>query len=1665
MKYLNVYFVFAFTVLLSVVELERPFYSNTYSKSVHYTSASSPTRTLVATPTIDSLALVAIYNSTNGFFWTHRWNLNDPVSNWFGVDLDSEGYVVEIHLNNNRLDGTIPTEIGNFSRLRYLQLDNNNLRGSIPTEIGLLSGLTILFLDDNNLSGDIPSELGNCRNLMTVFLDNNQLTGAIPQGFTTLTSLQTLDIFNNELDSLPDLSGANLQFNRFNVRNNRFTFDDIIPNLGSAMNNKYVPQDSVFTTSTVNVTTGSYYEINLGFDSGLSDNVYQWYKDGAPLGPPSNSNTLEFDEIEWGDAGRYRCVITNPQAPLLTLYSRTQTLVVSCGNSRQEIRESLCNGEERTINGIIYNQSNPSGTQSLPGMDRFGCDSTIIVILDFQSSVSSTFEPTLCPGEERIINGNTYDQGTPSGIETLTAASGCDSIVNINLQFLSNSSFSLNEDICPGESRLINGNTYDQNRPTGTEIISAANGCDSIITVNLQVLTPSSSTIDDHICSGGSTIVNGTVYDQNNPTGTETLTAANGCDSVVTVNLQILQPSSFSLSEDICPGESRLVNGTVYDQNRPTGTETLTAANGCDSVITVNLQILQPSSFSLSEDICPGESRLVNGTIYDQSRPTGTETLTAANGCDSVVTVNLQILSPASTLVNQAICEGESILVNGAIYNQSRPTGTETLTAANGCDSVITVDLQILAPSTLSINNQLCQGGSLLVNGTTYDASNPSGTEFLTAANGCDSIINVDLQFSNAVQITIDDQLCEGGSMVVNGTTYDQSQPNGTETLSTAGGCDSIIMVDLSFIAPVTSDFESTLCDGDQLVINGTTYDQNQASGVELFTAANGCDSIVNVQLNFIIPTSSSFNPTLCDGEQIDVNGTIFDQANPSGMMVLAGASQQGCDSVVMVELNFLPPATGNHPVELCEGEQLLYNGTTYDESNSSGVEILTGAARRGCDSIVSVQLSFIAPPVGQLDLSVCEGSSVNYNGTVYDASHPSGTETLLGASAAGCDSIVEVNVEFEPFVTENLALALCEGEQIVVQGTVYDQGNPTGTETFSNGSVNGCDSIVNIQLSFNSPVSSLLNPELCAGEVLVVNGSVYTESRPSGTEVLPGAAANGCDSIIQVAIDFNTNSVVNLSETLCAGESLEVNGTVYDRNLPMGTEILAGASSTGCDSVILVDLQFVQPSVFQLSEELCAGEHLMINGNRYDEGQPVGVEIFAGAALNGCDSIVQIDLSFLQPSTFELRPQVCSGGNFELNGTLYDSNNPSGTEILTAANGCDSIVQVDINIVEAIEEEFRATLCEGEFVLVNGNRYDADRPDGEERLVGAASTGCDSIVRVTLDFLPVLESTIVDTICEGENYTFHGQSLSSGGTYAEVLTAAGQRGCDSTVRLELTVIDAGNLVEAFAGEDQTVCESDFELEGQLPDGAEGSWSSPSGASILDPGSPFSVVEALPAGEHLFVWSLSTAVCADYDRDSVYIRLPEGPAATDDAFTFNADQLEALLPLSDNDDPKGQNILFNPINLSSSFQLTETDDGQQLLQWPAGLSGNFRFQYELCHDWCSQLCDTAEVRLQLLDATEPEVLDIPNGFTPNGDDVNDTFVIPQLETQPEQYPDAELTVFNRWGDILYYAAPYQNDWNGTSSNGKALPLGTYYFVLRLDIAKGEIYKGDVTILK
>ena len=142
------------------------------------------------------------------------------------------------------------------------------------------------------------------------------------------------------------------------------------------------------------------------------------------------------------------------------------------------------------------------------------------------------------------------------------------------------------------------------------------------------------------------------------------------------------------------------------------------------------------------DTICGGLSITVNGNVYDSSG-IYIDTLISQLGCDSILTTNIHVLSNSATFLNlnPTICYGDTVYVGGNVYYQ---TGvyTNVLTNSVGCDSVITLDLRVVSPTNLVYD--ICPGDSIQVGLNVYYSAGLY-VDSLVAANGCDSIVNTQI--------------------------------------------------------------------------------------------------------------------------------------------------------------------------------------------------------------------------------------------------------------------------------------------------------------------------------------------------------------------------------------------------------------------------------------------------------------------------------------------------------------------------------------------------------------------------------------------------------------------------------------------------------------------------------------------------------------------------------------------------------------------------------------------------------------------------------------------------------------------------------------------------------------------------------------------------------
>ena len=176
------------------------------------------------------------------------------------------------------------------------------------------------------------------------------------------------------------------------------------------------------------------------------------------------------------------------------------------------------------------------------------------------------------------------------------------------------------QDICEGDSVLL-GTKYYKLSGVYYDTLQNVNGCDSIVTLILTVNPIYSSIIYDTICQGDSISFCGKYYNQ---TGiySDTLQTVFGCDSIITLNLHVNLPDTFTIYDTICPNTAYAQHGFTIpaDSLQTAGTfefkDTLSNVLGCDSIITLQLTVrdLLPLSVNLGNDttICWLDSLILN---------------------------------------------------------------------------------------------------------------------------------------------------------------------------------------------------------------------------------------------------------------------------------------------------------------------------------------------------------------------------------------------------------------------------------------------------------------------------------------------------------------------------------------------------------------------------------------------------------------------------------------------------------------------------------------------------------------------------------------------------------------------------------------------------------------------------------------------------------------------------------------------------------------------------------------------------------------------------------------------------------------------------------------------------------------------------------------------
>jgi len=617
----------------------------------------------------------------------------------------------------------------------------------------------------------------------------------------------------------------------------------------------------------------------------------------------------------------------------------------------------------------------------------------------------------------------------------------------------------------------------------------------------------------------------------------------------------------------------------------------------------------------------------------------------------------------------------------------------------------------------------------------------------------------------------------------------------------------------------------------------------------------------------------------------------------------------------------------------------------------------------------------------------------------------------------------------------------------------------------------------------------------ICAGEPLTLlaeglgGNGVYSFNWDNGLgigpeqEIAPADSTtfivtltdgNNCLAEDTVAVSVNELPEVQItgSATLCPGSTntLESSATFMSylwqdsTNMPSlevteaGLYSLTVTDANGCMGSAELQVEEGDALMPTISGALsfCAGDSTVLDAGDYvsylwstgDSTPQLSVSVAGSYGVtvsdaSGCEGEAEVGVQENALPQVEIvgSPVFCAGGSTTLGSSgIYESylwpDGSTAPSLEVATAGLYSLTVTDSNGCEGTAEllvEEGATLMP---------------------VISGALSFCagDSTVLDAGDYVSYLWSTGDST---------PQLSVSVAGSYG--VTVSDASGCEGEAEVEVT---STAELPAIVGPDFSSCSETISLSANLPEGTSGEWSTTGPVVINNPADSVVIVNELAAGINLFIWTLSAPGCPEYSSDSMQVMAIEAPLAMDDQFILNiSDGLSGVFDLLANDqwpttDDYEVQLLTEPMigrtdSLEDGFlyyQLLESGPTQETLV------------YELCSDACPEACSEALITI-VINQAEKEI-DIPNGITPNGDGLNDTFVFEIIdESDPEDIPDNRLIIFNRWGDIVYDQPNYDNTWNGVNERGEPLPRGTYYYVLYLNIADQLVIRGDVTIVE
>ncbi len=1110
------------------------------------------------------------------------------------------------------------------------------------------------------------------------------------------------------------------------------------------------------------------------------------------------------------------------------------------------------------------------------------------------------------------------------------------------------------------------------------------------------------------------------------------------CNYTITALSGVSFPNIAATATAICPGTNVTLTGPASASSYtwlPSGLNTNTISVSPGSNITYTL---------IAGGVCGYKQTLTRPIIVN---PLPNVLINSGNPLSicNTQTINLTA-SGASTYTWNTGSNAASISVSPSGNTNYTVTGT----SAQGCvnSTVTTLTVNALPNTTIAASsNTICSGSTATLTASgastytwntgpttaTLGVSPPSATIYTVTGStplGCTRTATVNVGVNGLPTInTTSANVCSGSTATLiasGGVSYLWSNSTNTST---------------NAVTPTTNTFYTVVG-----------------------TGTNGCTRTATASVNLIaLPNITVNSTTLCNASTATLLAggantyTWNNNANGPSISVtptttsnytVLGTAVTGCTNVAVATITVFPRPSLNAAPTLSPSN---CGGSTGSITavNVTGVPTFTYVWTNGNNVQVGNTANLLNQPAGTYNLQVKDGNNCINNFGPYSIINPGAPSApaALASSTSICSGAVFSLSATSPATQFNWSGP--NGFSSINANTVITSSS-AGTLVYSVFSTSaGCSGpATNVTVVVNSlptPVANVASSTLCAGATINLFSSTSFSYNWSGP--------NGFQSAVQ-------NPTITGAGTNASG--------IYS------LIVSSAASCTGNTTVSVTVNGNPTITAFATNSSVCTGAPIVLNasgGNSYNWQGPNGYSASGASATIATSSTL-------------------SAGNYSVN--------------VTNTNGCNSstVIAINVNLLPTFSLALNSnSVCTNSpIILMAGgpgaltyswtgpNSYNATGSTqtinpassanaGNYSVTATNSNNCKSSGNISVfiySLTPVTLSTSTNgtTNCtgntinllsntNGNGYLWQGPNsftsslqnpsiqnavLAASGVYS--LTVTDANNCKNTNTLNLTVNQTPSLVNSNGG--LTCVAQNIILSANFGSGANVSWFDDLSltAPLLVNSNTF-VPNFTSFGTYTFYAQGNLNGCTSSVTPIVanYYNVVS---------SFNTSTLTGGVPLL-------VNFTNTSVGLTNSSAINWTfgdgntsnqDTPNNTFQNP----GTYTVQLIVDNGLCKDTSDVIIV-VNVVNVEVPEV------FTPNGDLYNQAFEIKGLQ----YFPNNELYIYNRWGNIVYSMKGYDNKWEGIPNTSQKtgsdkLPTGTYYYLLKLNDDKQQVYKGYVQLM-